>query len=369
MISKEIPSVLTVHYEGKPIYDIGFYSDFSHLAQMCEPLQLNNRKVCVVTDSHVAPHYLETVCAVFSEISPTVIQYVFEAGEEQKSLTTVKNLYKHLILNHFERQDILVALGGGVVGDLTGYTAATYLRGIDFIQVPTSLLAQVDSSIGGKTGVDFDSYKNMVGAFHQPKLVYINTNTLTTLSKRQYLSGMGEVVKYGIIKDKPFFDWILEKKDEILAMNPEVLREMIYRSCDNKRKVVEADPLEKGERALLNFGHTLGHAIEKLSAFQYLHGECVGVGSILAARIARNKGLITENQEQLIETAIHSFSCPAITNYDVETVIETVRSDKKMASGQIKFIVLDEIGNALISRDVSDADMRAVLEEYHESKQ
>lgn len=366
---KNIPSILTVHYDSKPIYDIGFYSDFSHLSSLCKPLQLGKRKVCIVSDSHVAPHYLESVCSVLQDECAYITSFVFEAGEEQKNLDTVRELYEHLILEHFERQDMLVALGGGVVGDLTGYTAATYLRGIDFIQIPTSLLAQVDSSIGGKTGVDFDSYKNMVGAFHQPKLVYINTSTLLTLSNRQYLSGMGEVVKYGIIKDASFYQWILKHKEQILLREMETVREMIYRSCDNKRMVVEVDPKEKGERALLNFGHTLGHAIEKLSKFQFLHGECIGVGSILAARIAQNKGLITQEERDSIEHIFSCFSVPAITDYDVNEVIATVHSDKKMASGQIKFILLEGIGNAFISKDVSDNDMKKVLEEYHESKQ
>lgn len=357
-------SVMTVHYDEKPIYDIGFYSDFSHLLGHCEALNIKGRKICIVSDSHVARHYLSEVTAIFETISPKVTSFVFEAGEEQKSLDTVRTLYEHLILEHFERRDILVALGGGVVGDLTGYTAATYLRGIDFIQIPTSLLAQVDSSIGGKTGVDFDAYKNMVGAFHQPKLVYINTATLKTLNTRQFLSGMGEVIKYGVIMDAPFYDWIGEHKEQIAALEDAVVKEMIYRSCDNKRRVVEQDPKEQGMRALLNYGHTLGHAIEKLTHFQYLHGECVGVGSILAARISYNKGLITKDMLTSLEKLISFFSCPSISGYEVDEVLETVRSDKKMSEGQIKFILFDEIGHAYISKEVCNEDMKTVLEEY-----
>lgn len=355
---------MTVHYEGQPIYNIGFYSDFSHLLEQCEAIDLAGRKICIVSDSHVAKHYLSEVTALFQEISPKVTSFVFEAGEEQKSLDTVRQLYESLILEHFERRDILVALGGGVVGDLTGYTAATYLRGIDFIQIPTSLLAQVDSSIGGKTGVDFDSYKNMVGAFHQPKLVYINTTTLKTLSTRQFLSGMGEVVKYGVITDAPFYQWIEEHKEQILSLEDEVIKEMIYRSCDNKRRVVEEDPKEKGIRALLNYGHTLGHAIEKLTHFQYLHGECVGVGSILAARICYNKGLITKKELTSLEELVSYFSCPHIKEYVADEVLETIRSDKKMSAGKIKFILFDKIGHAYISTEVTNEDMKTVLEEY-----
>lgn len=191
-----------------------------------------------------------------------MISIIFEAGESQKNLDTVKMIYEKLILAKFDRKDLLVALGGGVTGDITGFTAATYLRGIDFVQIPTSLLAQVDSSIGGKTGVDFDSYKNMVGAFHMPKLVYINVSTLTTLSDEQFISGMGEIIKHGLIKDSAYFDWLIENHDRILARDKDVLMEMIRVSCNIKRVVVENDPTEKGDRALLNFGHTLGHAIE-----------------------------------------------------------------------------------------------------------
>ena len=256
---KEVSNCMKVHYDGNPIYDIIFHDDFSLLAKSMENLQLKNRKICIVTDSHVAPHYLTTVQGILKDLSRHVCSFVMKAGEESKTLDTVKDLYEFLILDHFERNDLLVALGGGVVGDLTGYTAATYLRGIDFVQIPTSLLAQVDSSIGGKTGVDFDSYKNMVGAFHQPKLVYINTATLKTLSQRQFLSGMGEVVKYGLITDASFYQWILDHKEDIIKLDKPTLQTMIYRSCDNKRIVVEEDPTEKGRRALLNYGHTLGH--------------------------------------------------------------------------------------------------------------
>ncbi len=358
-------SCLTVHYDGKPIYDIGFFTDFSNLPSMCESIGLKNRKVCIVTDSHVAKHYLSELEQTFSDTGVYVTTFVFPAGEESKNLDTVRDLYKHLILQHFERNDLLVALGGGVVGDLTGYTASTYLRGIDFIQIPTSLLAQVDSSIGGKTGVDFDSYKNMVGAFHQPKLVYINTSTLNTLSKRQYLSGMSEVIKYGIIRDSQFFKWISENRDDILNLNHDVLCEMIYRSCDNKRIVVEKDPKEKGERALLNYGHTLGHAIEKLTDFKYLHGECVAVGIILAARISFNKKLIDIDTLKDIEDLLKAFQFPDIKGYAIDKVLETVKSDKKMSAGRIRFIVIDAIGHAYISNEIEDWDMRSVLEEYN----
>ncbi len=360
---------LTVNYDGRPCYDIVFTDNFDGLYQNVDSiLNLSGKKVCIVTESNVSGYYLEEVKECFKDDCEFVGDFTFAAGEASKNLDVVRDLYEYLIINKFERRDILIALGGGVVGDLTGYAAATYLRGVDFIQVPTSLLSQVDSSIGGKTGVDFDSYKNMVGAFHMPKLVYINVNTLKTLNRREYLSGMGEVVKYGIIRDKEFFDWIVNNSEKIKSLDYDTVKTMVYRSCDNKRAVVEEDPTEQGIRAYLNYGHTLGHAIEKLSDFKYLHGECVAIGGILAAKIAYDLGDIDEAQYNSIKDAYYLFECPDITDYDIEAVIATTKSDKKMSKGQIKFILIRSIGDAYISHNVTDDDMRKVLKEYKDVK-
>lgn len=359
---------LVVHKDNKPIYNIEFDKDFSRLFECMEQLNIRNRKVCIVSDSRVASFYLEKVKQIFIQEHVDVTQFVFPEGEASKNLNTVKDLYTHLIEKHFERGDLLLALGGGVVGDLTGYTAATYLRGIDFVQVPTSLLAQVDSSIGGKTGVDFDCYKNMVGSFHQPKLVYMNVSTLKTLSEKQFLSGMGEIIKHGLIKDQKYFQWILDHEKEIKCQDIETLAAMIYQSCDIKRKVVEEDPTEKGERALLNYGHTLGHAIEKLTNFQYLHGECVAVGCMLAAKLDMHRGNLLVDDYNKIVKAFDLFQMPKITEYKIDQVLETVKSDKKMSGGKIKFILLHNIGQAYIDKTVSDDEMKAVLEENYETK-
>ena len=247
-------NALTVHLNDEPIYDIFFANDFNSLPELLAGQGIADRRVCIVTESNVAPLYLDEIRNQLDGKCKELISIIFEAGESQKNLDTVKMIYEKLILAKFDRKDLLVALGGGVTGDITGFTAATYLRGIDFVQIPTSLLAQVDSSIGGKTGVDFDSYKNMVGAFHMPKLVYINVSTLTTLSDEQFISGMGEIIKHGLIKDSAYFDWLIENHDRILARDKDVLMEMIRVSCNIKRVVVENDPTEKGDRALLNFG-------------------------------------------------------------------------------------------------------------------
>ena len=275
---------INVKYEGKPLYNIVIEQSFDKLAEEFDKLGVTGRKLCIVSDSNVAPLYAKYVEDQLSKTGNKVFTYVFEAGEANKNLDTVEDVYEFLIKNHFDRKDMLVALGGGVVGDLTGFTAATYLRGISFIQVPTSLLAQVDSSIGGKTGVDFRAYKNMVGAFYQPKLVYMNISVLKSLSDRLFNSGFGEIIKHGLIKDAAYYKWLRDNISNIKNRNSDALEQMIYVSCNIKREVVEKDPKEKGDRALLNFGHTLGHAIEKLMNFKLYHGECVTLGMIAALK-------------------------------------------------------------------------------------
>jgi 3-dehydroquinate synthase len=357
-------NALTVHLNDEPIYDIFFANDFNSLPELLAGQGIADRRVCIVTESNVAPLYLDEIRTQLDGKCKELISIIFEAGESQKNLDTVKMIYEKLILAKFDRKDLLVALGGGVTGDITGFTAATYLRGIDFVQIPTSLLAQVDSSIGGKTGVDFDSYKNMVGAFHMPKLVYINVSTLTTLSDEQFISGMGEIIKHGLIKDSAYFDWLIENHDRILARDKDVLMEMIRVSCNIKRVVVENDPTEKGDRALLNFGHTLGHAIERYLDLKLSHGACVGIGCCLASVISYNRGDITEDELHKIIHAFDMFGFPTLEDHpvDADAVIEYTKNDKKMVGGKIKFILLHTIGDAYINTDVVPDDMKKAFE-------
>lgn len=236
------------------------------------------------------------------------------------------------------------------------------MRGIDFLQIPTTLLAQVDSSIGGKTGVDFQSYKNMVGAFYMPKLVYINIRTLETLSEREFHSGLGEVIKHGLIRDKDYYAWIKENRETIARREPEVLAQMVEGSCKIKRAVVEEDPREQGIRALLNFGHTFGHSIEKLMDFSLTHGECVGIGCVLAAAMSRKRGYISEKEYEDIAEMFGYFDFPAVPEQlKPEEIIRETRHDKKMEHGTIKFILLRAVGEADIFKDVSEAEMRDVF--------
>lgn len=351
---------MNVCRDGHSIYDIVMDTSFSGLKDEVMGLSLKEHKICIVTDSHVADLYLQEVAAILSECCKEVSVYVFPPGEEHKNLDTVKALYEHLILAHVDRGDMLAALGGGVVGDLCGFAAATYLRGIRFFQIPTTLLAQVDSSIGGKTGVDFDAYKNMVGAFHMPSLVYTNLSTLLTLPGEQFSSGMGEVIKHGLIKDKDYYRWLKENREEIMARNLKVCQSMVYGSNRIKKQVVEQDPTEQGERALLNFGHTLGHAVEKLKDFTMLHGHCVGLGCVAAGRISCLRGMITQDEFEDLRDTFKEFGLPVtVDGLSWEEVDKASKKDKKMDAGVVRFILLRAVGEAYGDTTVDIDEIRA----------
>ena len=349
---------LDVKKDGEFCYSIRFEKDFSYLAEEISKLGFVGHKLCVVTDSNVAPLYLEAVKNALKEKFDQVYEFVIPAGEQNKTLDNIKKLYEYLILNRFDRKDCLVALGGGVIGDMTGYAAATYLRGIDFVQVPTTLLSQVDSSIGGKTGVDFDSYKNMVGAFHMPRLVYMNLSVLNTLSDEQFSCGMGEILKHGLIKNREYFTWCMDNADKIQERDYETLLYMIKESCKIKRDVVEKDPTEKGDRALLNFGHTLGHAVEKLKNFEMLHGQCVAVGAVAAMKLSAMRGNVLEEDVANSEKCFEKFGLPVrAEGITAEQILQISKSDKKMEAGKIKFVLLQEVGNAYVDKTVTDEEL------------
>lgn len=349
---------LLVRREGDFYYPIYFEKDFSNLATAMRESKLDRKKICIVSDTNVAPLYEEELRLSLQSLGAEICSFVFEAGEKNKNLDTVQHLYETLIQNGLDRKSLLIALGGGVVGDLTGFAAATYLRGIEFIQIPTTLLAQVDSSVGGKTGVDFLKYKNMVGAFHQPALVYMNLNTLKTLSSEQFTCGMGEVLKTGLICDKKFYDFICASRDEIERFNLDTISKMVRRCCEIKAGVVERDPKEQGERALLNLGHTVGHAVEKLMDFRLLHGQCVGIGMISAAYISLKRGLLKEQEYAIIRDGCHSFGLPlSVSGLKEEDILAATKKDKKMENGTVKFILMDGIGKTYIDKTVTDEEI------------
>lgn len=355
---------LLVKRDGDFHYPIVFEDDFSQLAWEVDSLNWKGKKICVVTDSNVAPLYLETVVNELRKCAETVTSYVIPAGEANKNLEQIQGIYEHLIRERFDRKDILAALGGGVTGDMTGFAAATYLRGVNFIQIPTTLLAQVDSSVGGKTGVDFRQYKNMVGAFHQPLLVYMNVSTLKTLPDVEFSCGMGEVIKHGLIRDRAYFEWISEHADIIWDRNKDACRRMIYQSCLIKKTVVEHDPTEQGERAVLNMGHTIGHAIEKLKNFTLLHGQCVAVGCVASASLSLKRDLISKEEYESILKLFRTFKLPISTDkLSSEDILAATKSDKKMENGRIKFVLMDSLGHAVVDKNISDEELLGMVHE------
>lgn len=360
--------LLPVTENGKEIYHIRITDAFDGLCGELAALGYGaDRKVCVVTDSAVNALYGEEVEKELRRGFPNVFLHAFPAGEASKNTATVNGVYEFLISKHFDRHDLIVALGGGVTGDLAGFAAATYLRGIDFVQVPTTLISQSDSSIGGKTGVDYLRYKNMVGAFYQPKLVYMNLNTLKSLPKEQLISGFGEVLKHGLIKKAKFFGWMEAHYDDILAYDYAALEEMVYQNCLIKRDIVERDPKERGERALLNFGHTIGHAVEKLADFALPHGVCVGIGIAAASHISMRRGKLSEGECARIERTLSRFGLPTKLSSSgafsvprkitADEILQTTKLDKKMVGNRIKFILLERIGNAYIETELTEGQI------------
>ncbi len=371
MIAVSENKIMEVKKDNKFCYNIYFRNGFDTLTEAVKAEIETNRKVCIVTDDKVKGFHAEAVKSALESAGFTqVFVFDFPNGEQSKNLDVVKQLYTFLIENKFDRKDLLAALGGGVVGDLTGYAAATYLRGIDFIQIPTTLLSQVDSSIGGKTGVDFDQYKNMVGAFYMPKLVYMNINALKTLDERQFYSGMGEVIKSALIKDGDFYGWLINSLYEIYEKEDDVILEMVYNCCNIKRMVVEKDPTEKGDRALLNFGHTIGHAIEKAMNFKLAHGECVALGMVAASFIAYQRKLLSFDEYYEIRDMMVPFNLPiTIEDIDPQKIVELTKSDKKMEQGKIKFVLLKKIGKAYLDTTVTDEELLAGINEIYVSEE
>lgn len=353
---------LPVEKDRRFAYHIYLEDSFARLPERIAELEPSERRICIVTDSNVGPLYANEVEELLRPCCKEIAVYVFPAGEEHKNLDEIRVLYEFLIQKNFDRQDLLVALGGGVTGDMTGFAAATYLRGIRFVQIPTTLLAQVDSSIGGKTGVDFDRYKNMIGAFHQPSMVYMNIGSLQSLPEEQFACGMGEILKHGLIRSDRYYEWVIDHMSEIEERDPDTLFEMVAESCKIKREIVENDPTEKGERALLNFGHTIGHAIEKMKDFQLLHGQCVALGCVAAAYISWKRGDLSEMEFYEVRDMNVGFGLPiSFDGLRSEDIVEATKHDKKMTGGQIKFVLLKGIGQAYLDMTVTEEEMLAAV--------
>ena len=325
--------------------------------------QLDLPRVAIVTDTTVAALYLQLLAEALQAGGVDVMNIVLEDGERSKDWATLNRIYDALLGRRCDRKTTLVALGGGVVGDLAGFAAATYMRGIPFIQVPTTLLAQVDSSIGGKTGINHPLGKNMIGAFYQPRMVLADTSVLKSLPPRQLSAGMAEVIKHGLIRDAAFFVWLEQNMDKLLACDPQALAFAVRRCCEIKAAVVAEDERETGVRALLNFGHTFGHAIESgLGYGAWLHGEAVAAGMVMAAELSRRMGLITRADVDRIIALLRRAGLPvAPPEIAPGLVLELMRVDKKAEGGKLRFVLLDRIGAASVRTDVQDVLLRQSL--------
>lgn len=320
-------------------------------------------KYCILADDNVASLYGEIVIQSLAKKNIFAELIHFPAGEASKNLQLFSSLSSTIAQRGYDRKDGIIALGGGVTGDLAGFIASSYMRGIAFVQIPTSLLAQVDSSVGGKTGVDIPEGKNLVGAFYQPKAVYIDTEVLKTLPKSEFIGGMAEVIKYGVIKDANFFQYLHDVRDDVLSLNLDVVEKIIYNCCSIKADVVAKDEQETDIRRILNYGHTIGHAVESVSDFSIIHGNCVAIGMVAAARISVLKGLLSEADATKIISAITDYGLPTEipAGFDREKIKKYLLTDKKMEAGKIFYILPKSIGQVAITADVAESLVDTVL--------
>lgn len=338
-------------------YDILIDKDYSALGSALREVGAPER-LLIVTDSNVAPLWLDTLKSCLSDEGFDAAVCILEAGEENKNTDGVLKICSACLENNLDRKSMILAFGGGVVGDMAGFAAAIYMRGIRFVQIPTTLLSQSDSSVGGKTGVDFMGVKNILGAFHQPSLVYINVSVLKTLPKREFRSGMGEVIKHGIIKDESFFEFLSDNSEGIKNLDPGLLMKMTKANCSIKAAVVEEDEKELGLRAILNFGHTIGHALESASDFKKTHGECVALGMAAATHIAVKRGLTDKAAEEKIEKLLFKYGFDIKTELnDAEEIKKYMINDKKTVGGKLKFILPLSVGRVTQVTDVSDEEI------------
>ncbi|MEW6715005.1 MAG: 3-dehydroquinate synthase [Nitrospirota bacterium] len=325
---------------------------------------LRPSKTAIISNKTVFPLYKDKLDASMKKYGISYEVLLLPDGEEYKDFLWIYNLHGKLLEAKFDRNSLIIAFGGGVVGDMAGFVAATYMRGIKYVQVPTTLLAQVDSSVGGKTGVNHPLGKNMIGAFYQPSLVCIDVDTLKTLPKREFCAGIAEVIKYGVIADSRFFDYLTDHKDEILSLGDGIIN-IIKHSCEIKADVVSKDEREAGLRAILNFGHTIGHALETVTDYEkYLHGEAIAIGMCLAADISVKMGIFSKDSSESIKSLVEQYALPSRIPDDINIseVIKAMAVDKKAASGKLKFILPESIGKVRIEDDVDKEVIKEVLE-------
>lgn len=361
-VERKIMQTLTVGL-GERSYPIHIGSGLLDQAELLRA-HVPRKRVAIVTNTTVAPLYLEKLQHTLQTIGVSSVTVILPDGEAYKNSDTLNTIYDALLKNRCERSTPLIALGGGVIGDMTGYAAATYLRGVPFIQIPTTLLAQVDSSVGGKTGINHPLGKNMIGAFYQPQLVLADTATLKTLLDNELAAGMAEVIKYGLIRDLPFLEWLEQNMEKLLARDTVALQYAIARSCQNKAEVVAADERESGERALLNLGHTFGHAIESGMGYgNWLHGEGVAAGTVMAADLSQRLGWISAQDVARIRKLFERARLPVVSpDLGVDQYLELMGLDKKVEGGKMRFVLLKQVGHAVVYGDVPPVLLQQTLQ-------
>ena len=349
---------------GNRSYPVIIGSNLLEKASDLLPPYIKGKAVCIITNELVAPLFLNTLKNQLSE-KYHLSEVILPDGEQYKNLTTLNKIYDALLENKQSRDVTLIALGGGVVGDMTGFAAATYMRGVNFIQIPTTLLAQVDSSVGGKTGVNHAMGKNMIGAFYQPGCVLADVSLLKSLPQRELSAGLAEVIKYGLIIDKAFFIWLQENIKNLIARDEQALSYAIKVSCECKAKVVSADETEQGLRAILNLGHTFGHAIEAHYQYQnILHGEAVAIGTCMAAHLSYDLGLISETEVESIKNIFIAAKLPVSVQEKISStsLFEYMKVDKKVKSGQMRLVVLNTIGQAKVLDGITEEKIKSAIE-------
>lgn len=326
---------------------------------------ITSKQILVVTNEKIAPLYLKVIEKHLAKFDYEVL--ILPDGEAYKSLDSLNQIITQLLKRKFSRTCMLIALGGGVIGDLTGFAAACYQRGVKFIQIPTTLLAQVDSAVGGKTAVNHPLGKNMIGAFHQPHTVFSDTSVLATLSDREFAAGLAEIIKYGLIRDEKFFYWLEENINSLIERDNQVLAYAIERSCINKAEVVAEDERETGYRAILNLGHTFGHAIETaLSYKEWLHGEAVGCGMLMAADLSKRLGFFEQSEFERIQSLLVRAALPTKVHHDVEfnQMFENMKVDKKSKDGILHLVLLKNIGEAFVISDYSEKALKETIKDF-----
>lgn len=332
------------------------------LLRQTECLLHHYRQVVIISNDTVAPLYLDAVASLFADSQ--LHNYLMPDGEAHKTLDQFGQIMTFLLSHKFPRDGLLVALGGGVVGDMTGFVAASYQRGVDFIQIPTTLLAQVDSSVGGKTAVNHPLGKNMIGAFKQPQQVIIDTNVLATLPGREFAAGMAEVIKYALIADADFFSFLEQHADAIQALQPDIISRMIQHCCQMKADIVAKDETEQGQRALLNLGHTFGHAIEAWLGYgRWLHGEAVAAGMVMAAKVSMHRGWLEQAQLDRICALLRRFALPvdAPDGMTIDDFMPYMKTDKKVRAGQMRFVLPTAFGYSEVIDDVDDTELQSIF--------